>query len=161
MPQLNFLDFAPQLFWLGLTFVVLYLLMSRVALPRVGNILDERQARIDADLAAARTLREETDKAITDYEKALADAKARAQQIVREAREEMGAEIDRQRAEVDSRINAKMVDAEKSITALKASALSHTDEIATELAEELVAHLLGKQVDRSSVAGAVQEALGN
>lgn len=161
MPQLNFLDFGPQLFWLALTFVILYLLMSRVALPRVGNILDERQSRIDADLAAARTLREETDKAIADYEKALADAKARAQQIGREAREKMSAEVERQRAEVDRQINEKMADAEKSINALKASALTHTDEIATELAEDLVARLLGRQVDRDSVAGAVQEALGN
>lgn len=161
MPQLNFLDFGPQLFWLALTFVVLYLLMSRVALPRVGNILGERKGRIEADLAAARTLREETDKAIADYEKALADAKARAQQIGREAREEMAAEIERQRAEVDRQINEKLADAEKSINALKASALGHTDEIATELTEDLVARLLGRQVDRNSVAGAVQEALGN
>lgn len=161
MPQLNFQDFGPQLFWLALTFVILYLLMSRLALPRVGNILDERQRRIDADLAAARTLREETDKAIADYEKALADAKARAQQIGREAREEMAAEMGRQRTEVDRQINEKMADAEKSITALKVSALSHTDEIATELTEDLVARLLGRRVDRNSVAGAVQEALGN
>lgn len=161
MPQLNFQDFGPQLFWLALTFVILYLLMSRLALPRVGNILDERQRRIDADLAAARTLREETDKAIADYEKALADAKARAQQIGREAREEMAAEMGRQHTEVDRQINEKMADAEKSITALKVSALSHTDEIATELTEDLVARLLGRRVDRNSVAGAVQEALGN
>jgi F-type H+-transporting ATPase subunit b len=161
MPQLNFLDFAPQLFWLAVSFIVLYLLLSRVALPRVGNILEERKARIEADLGAARTLREETDKAIADYEKALADAKARAQQIGRKSREEMTAEIDRQRAEVDSQINAKLADAEKSISTLKASALSHTDEIATELTEDLVARLLGRKVDRNSVAGAVQEALGN
>lgn len=161
MPQLNFLDFGPQLFWLALTFIVLYLLLSRVALPRVGNILDERKGRIEADLGAARTLREETDKAIADYETALADAKARGQQIGRKAREEMSAEIDRQRAEVDRQINEKLADAEKSISTLKASALSHTDEIATELTEDLVARLLGRKVDRNSVAGAVQEALGN
>ena len=161
MPQLNFQDFGPQLFWLALTFTVLYLLLSRVALPRVGNILEERKGRIDADLAAARTLREQTDKAIADYEKALAEAKARGQQIGREAREEMAAIIDRQRADVDSQINAKLADAEKSITTLKATALSHTDEIATEITEDLIARLLGRKVDRKSVAGAVQEALGN
>jgi F-type H+-transporting ATPase subunit b len=161
MPQLNFLDFGPQLFWLALTFIALYLLLSRVALPRVGNILDERKGRIEADFAAARTLREETDKAIADYEKALADAKARAQQIGRKAREEMAAEIEGQRAEVDRQISERLTDAEKSINTLKASALSHTDEIATELTEDLVARLLGRKVDRNSVAGAVQEALGN
>ena len=161
MPQLNFQDFGPQLFWLALSFITLYLLLSRVALPRVGNILDERKGRIEADLGAARTLREETDKAIADYEKALADAKGRAQQIGRKAREEMTTEVDRQRAEVDRQISEKLADAEKSISTLKASALSHTDEIATELTEDLVARLLGRKVDRNSVAGAVQEALGN
>jgi F-type H+-transporting ATPase subunit b len=161
MPQLNFLDFGPQLFWLALTFIALYLLLSRVALPRVGNILDERKGRIEADFGAARTLREETDKAIADYEKALAEAKARAQQIGRKAREEMAAEIEGQRAEVDRQISERLTDAEKSINTLKASALSHTDEIATELTEDLVARLLGRKVDRNSVAGAVQEALGN
>lgn len=160
MPQLNFQDFGPQIFWLALTFIILYLLMSRVAMPRIGNILDERNGRIEADLAAARTLREETDKAIADYEKALAEARARAQQIGREAREEMAAEVNRQRADVDRQINEKMADAEKSITTLKTSALGHTDEIATELTEDLVARLLGRKVDRDSVAGAVQEALG-
>ncbi len=160
MPQLNFQDFAPQLFWLALTFVALYLIMSRVALPRVGNILEERRGRIESDLAAARKLREETDKAIADYEKALADAKARAQQIGRQAREEMATDIERRRADVDRQIADKMADAEKSITTLKASALSHTDEIAKEIAEVLVARLLGKSVDRAVLDEAVQQALG-
>lgn len=160
MPQFNLYDFAPQIFWLALTFVTLYLLMSRLAMPRVSNILDERKGRIEADLAAAQTLRQETDKAIADYEKELAEAKGRAQQIGREAREEMAAEMDSQRADVDRQINEKMAGAEKSITALKASALGHTDEIATELAEDLVARLLGRQVDRETLVGAVQQALG-
>ncbi len=161
MPQLNFQDFAPQLFWLALTFVALYLIMSRVAIPRVSTVLENRSNRIAADLATAAQLRDETDQAIADYEKALADARARAQQIGREAREKMSAEVERQRAEVDSQINEKMADAEKSINALKASALSHTDEIATEITEDLVARLLGRQVDRESLVGAVQQALGN
>jgi F-type H+-transporting ATPase subunit b len=160
MPQLIFQDYAPQLFWLAISFIALYLIMSRVALPRVGNILDERQGRIDADFTAARKLREETDLAIEHYEKALSDAKARAQQIGREAREAMAADIESQRADVDRQIADQMASAEKSIKALKASALSHTDEIATEVTEALVARLLGKSVDRSSLVGAVKEALG-
>lgn len=161
MPQLNFLDFAPQLFWLAVTFALLYLIMSRVALPGVGKILDERQSRIDEDLNAAKKLREDTDKAIQDYEQALAEAKARAQEIGRKAREDMAADIEKQRAEVDSQIETKMADAEESIKSMKASALSHTDEIATEITEALVARLLGKSVDRSALSGAVKEALGN
>ena len=160
MPQLNFQDFAPQLFWLAVSFVVLYLIMSRIALPRVGSILEERSNRIAADLAAAAQLREDTEKAIADYEEALADAKARAQQIAREAREKMTADIEQERATVDKQISEKMADAEERITSLKESALGHVDEIAVETTEALIARLLGKQVDRSEIQGAVKEALG-
>ena len=160
MPQLNFQDFAPQLFWLAVSFVLLYLLMSRVALPRVGNILEERRNRIAADLAAAAQLREETEQALADYEKALADAKANAQKIARESREEMNASVERERAAVDAQIAGKMADAEKSVTALKETALDHIEEIATETTDALVARLLSKQVDRSELQSAVKEALG-
>ena len=160
MPQLNFQDFAPQLFWLAISFVLLYFLMSRVALPRVGTILEERRNRIAADLAAATQLREETEQALADYEKALADAKASAQKIARQSREEMNANIERERAAVDAQMAEKMADAEKSITALKESALGHIEEIAAETADALIARLLSKQVKRSDIQSAVKEALG-
>jgi F-type H+-transporting ATPase subunit b len=160
MPQLNFQDFAPQLFWLAVSFVLLYFLMSRVALPRVGTILEERRNRIAADLAAAAQLREETEQALADYEQALADAKASAQKIARESREEMTANIERERAAVDAQISDQMADAEKSVTALKESALGHIEEIAIETTDALIARLLSKQVERSELQSAVKEALG-
>jgi F-type H+-transporting ATPase subunit b len=160
MPQLNINDFAPQLIWLAISFVALYLIMSRVALPRVGQILEERANRIAGDLAAAAKLREDTEKAIADYEQALADAKARAQGIARQARDEMTRDIERQRAEVDHTIAAQTSDAEKRINTMKEAALSHVGEIATDTAEALLARLLGKTVPRSELQGAVNEALG-
>jgi len=160
MPQLNVNDFAPQLVWLAISFILLYLIMSRVALPRVGIVLEERRKRIASDLATAANLREETDKAISDYEQALADAKARAQAIGRQAREAMAADIERQRAGIDQQIAAKTAGAEKRITALKESALGHVGEIAADTAEALVARLLGKTVKRAELQVAVNEALG-
>ena len=160
MPQLNINDFAPQLIWLAISFVLLYLIMSRLALPRVGQILEERSSRIAGDLAAAAKLREDTEKAITDYEQALADAKARAQAIARQARDEMTRDIERQRAELDQTIAAQTAAAEKRINAMKEAALSHVGEIATDTAEALIARLLGKTVPRSELRGAVNEALG-
>lgn len=160
MPQLNINDFAPQLIWLAISFVLLYLIMSRVALPRVGQILEERSSRIASDLTAAAKLREDTEKAIADYEQALADAKARAQVIAREARDEMTRDIERQRAEVDQTIATQTADAEKRINTMKEAALSHVGEIATDTAEALLARLLGKTVARSELQGAVNEALG-
>ncbi len=160
MHQLNINDFAPQLIWLAISFVLLYLIMSRLALPRVGQILEERSSRIAGDLATAAKLREDTEKAIAEYEQALADAKARAQGIARQARDEMTRDIERQRAEVDQTIAAQTADAEKRINTMKEAALTHVGEIATDTAEALVARLLGKTVDRSELQGAVNEALG-
>ena len=160
MPQLNINDFAPQLVWLAISFVLLYLIMSRVALPRVGQILEERRSRIARDLATAAKLREDTEKAIADYEQALADAKARAQAIARQARDEMTRDIERQRAEVDEIITGRTADAEKRINTMKQAALAHVGEIATDTAEALIARLLGKMVARAELQGAVNEVLG-
>jgi F-type H+-transporting ATPase subunit b len=160
MPQFNVNDFAPQLIWLAITFVLLYLIMSRLALPRVGEVLKERSDRIAGDLAAAAKLREDTEKAIVDYEQAHADARARAHQIAREARDEMTRDVEGQRAELDRTISARTSDAETRITLMKEAALSHIGEIATDTAEALLARLLGKSVDRSELQGAVNEVLG-
>lgn len=160
MPQFNINDFAPQLVWLAISFVLLYLIMSRLALPRVGQILQERGNRIAGDLAAAAKLRGDTEQAIVDYEQALAEAKARAQGIARQARDEMTRDIEGRRAEADQTIAARTADAETRIKTMKEAALSHVGEIATDTAEALVARLLGKTVDRSELQGAVNEALG-
>jgi F-type H+-transporting ATPase subunit b len=160
MPQLNINDFAPQLVWLAISFVLLYLIMSRLALPRVGQVLAERRSRIEGDLAAAARLRDDTAKAIADYERALAEAKARGQAIAAQARDEMTRDIERQRAEADRTLSARSADAEIRINTVKEAALSHVGEIATDAAEALVARLLGKSVDRSELQGAVNEALG-
>ena len=93
MPQLNPLDWAPQLIWLVITFTLLYLLMTYVALPRIGSVIDARMARIAKDLEAAEKLRRETDKAIAAYEQALAEAKQRAHAIGDEGRARLKAEV--------------------------------------------------------------------
>ena len=78
MPQLNPLDWAPQLIWLVITFGILYLLMKRVALPKIGSVIEMRQGRIAGDLGEADKLRRETQEAIAAYEQALAEAGAAA-----------------------------------------------------------------------------------
>jgi F-type H+-transporting ATPase subunit b len=160
LPQLNPADFAPQLVWLAISFVALYVIMSRIALPRVGAVLEERANRIATDLNVAAQLRDETQKAIADYEKALADAKASGQQIARKARDEITADIDRERAEVDRQIAEKAASAEKSINALRESAIGHVEEIAAQTAEAVIARILSKPADTSETRRAVKEALG-
>ena len=160
MPQLNIGDFAPQLVWLAISFVLLYFLMSRLALPEIGKVLDDRKSRIATDLAEAAKLRDATEAAIAGYEQALAAARARAQGIARAAREEMNAEIEKQRAEIDAQINSRMGDAEQRITALKEAAVGHISQIATETAEALVARFTGMPASRAELMSTVNEVLG-
>src|SRR5262245_59976427 len=86
-PPFDPATFASQLFWLALTFIVLYLLMSRVALPRIGSILKQRRNKIEGDLGEAQRLKGESDVAIAAHEKALADARGRAQALANETRD--------------------------------------------------------------------------
>ena len=160
LPQLDFNTYAPQLFWLAVFFVALYLIMSRFALPRVGAMLEERANRLAGDIAEATRLREETTQAIAAYEQELAAARSRAQVIAAKASEEAAVEIARQRHTVDEQIGAKTADAEKRISAMKEEATTHIGEIATETAQAVVVHILGSTIDGAELQGAVNEALG-
>jgi F-type H+-transporting ATPase subunit b len=160
MPQLNFGDFAPQLVWLAIAFIALYFIMSRLALPEIGKVLEDRRTRIEGDLAEAARLRDATEAAIAGYDQALAAAKARAQGIARASREEITAEINRQRAEIDAQIATRLDDAEARITTLKDSAVGHIGEIAADTAQALVARFTGKTAARPELVNAVNEVLG-
>jgi F-type H+-transporting ATPase subunit b len=160
LPQLDPHNFAPQLIWLAIFFVTLYVLMSRLALPKVSAILEEREKRLAGDRAEAVRLRDEMTKAIAEYEQALIEAKHRAQSIASKARAEIAADVAQQRAASDAQIATKMVDAEKSIDLLKNEAMAHIGEIATDTAQAVVARLLGKTIDSAELHGAVNEALG-
>ena len=108
-----------QLVWLVIAFVLLYVLMSKLALPRVGAIIESRQKRIDDDIAEAGAAQEQSDAAVAAYEKALADARARAQAIANETRERQAAEAERRRKALEDELNVKLADAEKTIAATK------------------------------------------
>jgi len=158
MPQLDFGDYAPQLVWLVITFGVMYLLMARVALPRIATVIEERRDRIANDLAQADQLRRETDQAISAYEKALADAKARANAIAQETRDRLNEELERERAEKEAEIQKRLEQAEAEIARTKEQALSHVEEIARDTTAALVQQLLGEQVSQDSLDKAVASA---
>jgi F-type H+-transporting ATPase subunit b len=160
MPQFDADTFAPQLVWLAITFVTLFLVMWRLALPRVASILEMRRAHIDADLAEAARLQEETAKAIADYEQALADAKSRAHNAAQQVRDEMSRALQRQRAEADQVITAKMDDAAQHIGQVHDTAVAHISEIATDVAQAVVAQVVGGSTDSGEMRSAVNEVLG-
>ena len=156
-PPFDPATFPSQLLWLTITFAALYLLMSRVALPRIGGILANRKGIIDADLAAADASRQQTDAAIAAYESALAAAKSKAQGIANETRDAIQADLAAKRSAAEAENVAKVTAAEASISATKAEALTHVDEIATETAQTVVTQLVG-DVSADSVRAAVAKA---
>ncbi len=158
MPQLNLGDFAPQLVWLAITFIVMYLLMARVALPRIGAVLEERRDRIAGDLAQADQLRRETEAAIAAYEQSLAEAKAKANAIAQETRDRLNAELERERKQVETQIAQKLEAAEAAITRTKQQALAHVEDIARDTSAALVEHLLGERAPTDSLDEAVARA---
>ncbi len=159
-PPFDTSTFGPQLFWLAISFGLLYVLASKLALPRVGEILEIRRDRIEGDLAEAERLRQKTDKAISNYESELAEARAKSQAIAEETRTNLKAQLDEKRLEVEADLSKTMASAEARIQKTKTDALSNVDEIATETAIALVGKLTGKvsiKAARDAVASIVKD----
>ena len=160
MPQLNPSTFSPQLIWLAITFIGLYLIMSKVALPRIGGVIEQRRSKIADDIDAAQSLKHETDKAIAAYEQALAEARAKAHAIAQENRDKLNAEVDAERAKVDAELAEKLAKAESQIAATKAAALKEVRNIASDIAGDIVSELTGTRVTKAAVTRAISKAAG-
>ncbi len=161
MPQLDFSTFAPQIVWLVITFVALYFLMSKVALPRISVVLENRRDRIASDLDEAQRLRAETEEVIQVYEAELAEARAKAHGIAAETREKLNAEIAVEQASVDEKIDARMAEAEAKITAMKDQAMGEVNAAAADTAEAIIRALVGGRPAKAEVAKAVAAVRSN
>lgn len=154
-PPFNAHTFSSQLIWLALTFTLLYLLMSKVALPRITEVVEGRRERIKRDLAAAEKLKAETEQALAAYEQAHADARSKASSIAKETHDRITAETDRDRARVDGEIAARIADAEARIAANKAKAMANVTDIAADVASTLVGKLVGAAPSHDEVRNAL------
>jgi F-type H+-transporting ATPase subunit b len=151
--------FPSQLFWLAICFVALYVITSRLVRPRVGGIIENRKNRIAGDLAEASRFKSEAEQAIAAYEKALADARTRAQAIASETRERLQAEADRNRKALEQQLNIRLADAETAILATKTAAMANVRGIAMEAAAAIVTRLTGVAVPEPAIATAVDAVL--
>jgi F-type H+-transporting ATPase subunit b len=151
--------FASQLVWLAITFVVLYLLIARIAIPRIGGILEQRSKRIADDFAAAQRLKEESEAALKAYEKSLADARGRAQAIGAEIRDRLHAEAEGNRKATEAKLNAQLAESEKQIAATKSAAMANVRGIAVDAAAAIVERLTGTAPQPAAVQSAVDSAL--
>jgi F-type H+-transporting ATPase subunit b len=151
--------FASQLVWLVIAFVLLYVLMAKWALPRVGGVIEGRQKRIADDVAEAGALKAQSDEAVAAYEKALADARANAQAIANETRDSQAAAAEARRKTLEGELNAKLADAEKTIAATKQAAMSNVKGIAEDATRAIVERLIGQSPSDKAVADAVAASL--
>lgn len=154
MPQLDLTSFPNQIFWLLVTLVVIYWVLSRIALPRISAVLADRSGTISGDLAAAEDYKLKAREAEAAYEKALADARAQAQKIVAEARAEIQKDLDAATAKADAEISARATESEARIAEIRAGAVEAVEAVAKDTAGELVA-ALGGQADAAAIAAAV------
>jgi F-type H+-transporting ATPase subunit b len=154
-PPLDSASFPSQLFWLVIFFAALYMLMSKLVLPKLATIIATRKGQIDSDLARASALKDETEAALKAYEKSLSDAKANATDIARDTRAKVTAEIDGEQAKLDQGLASKLKDAEAKIAKAKAKAMDSVNDIAAETASDIVAQLTGGKVLKTAAAKAV------
>jgi F-type H+-transporting ATPase subunit b len=151
--------FASQLVSLVIAFAALYLIVSKIALPRVGSVLDKRQNTIDGNLAEAQRLKDESDGALKAYESELAAARSRAQAIGAETREKLNAASEAERKTLEERLALKLADAEKTIASTQEAAMSNVRGIAPDAAAAIVQRLTGIAPDGASVGKAVDASL--
>jgi F-type H+-transporting ATPase subunit b len=151
--------FASQLVSLLIAFVALYLIVSRIALPRVGGLLDARQNAIEGDLAEAQKLKDASDGALEAYESELAAARSRAQAIGAETREKLNAASEVERKTLEEKLAQKLAGAEKTIASTRDAAMSNVRGIAADAAAAIVQRLTGVVPDSTSVDSAVDASL--
>ena len=155
MPQLNFADFPPQLIWLAITFVALYLLMSRLALPRVATVLERRAAHIATDLEKAEKRRAEAEEALAAYRQLLDAARSDAQSAVRAAADEMARQQAARDAELAASLAKRTREAEAAIATARDQARDQTRMMAADIAAAIAAKLAEITLPADKVAAAV------
>ena len=155
LPPFESEHFPSQLVWLAVSFVLLYVLMSRIALPRISGIMAARSKAISDDLAAAESLKEQSNAAQAAYDKALADARTRAQGIAGATREQQARDSEALHKRLEAELHDRIAAAEQSIAKSRSGAMSNVRTIAADAAAAIVERLIGQRPRDDEVAAAL------
>ena len=158
MPQLDFVYWPGQIFWLLITFGVVYLALSRILLPRVHGTIDARTARIDGDLAEARRLRDQAEQGSQAAEAEMAAARAKAQKTAADAKARSAAEAQVRQGALEAELSAKLTEAETRIRASRDQAMGNVRAIAGETAAAIAEKLTGVPASSAEVDAALSGA---
>jgi len=150
--------YATQLVWLAITFGTLYYLMAKVALPKVGAVLDDRRQRIASDLEAADKAKQASEEAGAAYEEALASARAKAAALGKETQDRLAAQSAEERKRLEGELALRLEAAERTIGESRAEAMKNVRSIASEAASAIVERLTGQKADQKAIDGALANA---
>lgn len=161
MPQLNQIHtFPSQIFWLIVTFILLFVFLRFVALPRIASVLEARREQVEGDLDRAAQLKKEADEMLAEYEAAIADGRAQAQAVVRRAGDEMKDKAQTSQADLAGRLARQIKEAEANIDQARADAMSNIQSVSADVVQSVAARLIGLKVDGQAAADAVQAVAG-
>jgi F-type H+-transporting ATPase subunit b len=160
LPQLDFDTWPSQIFWLAVSLVILYRLMTTIALPRISGVIEERADKIADDLDRAEEFRRKAEEAQAAYDRALAEARTKAQAIAAETRAAIQKEVEAEMARADEEIGARAAESERRIREIRDSAMAAVADVATETASALVEAVLPEVADSDAVSAAVRAELG-
>lgn len=158
LPQLDTSTFSSQIFWLAVSFAVLFILMWKVALPRVTDVVDSREQKIRADLERAEQLRDEIAKTEEEIAKVLSEARAEAQDIMRKAQDKVAEDHAKKQQKIEADLDQKIAEAEERIAKERSEALASMKQVAEDVLAASVEKLTGSKPDAKAVAAAVQAA---
>jgi len=161
MPQLDYHSFAPQLVWLAIAFLALYLVMSRLAVPAISDTIEQRQGKIQGDLDAAEKANEDTRNLIAAYEKRLADTREEARKLMRERGEADSAAAAARFSALHDKLNAQIAEAEKRIAAQRDDVMAGLENMAKDIGLEVYAKLAGQPADQAALASKIAAAKGD
>ncbi len=161
MPQLELEYFAPQIIWLVISFTVLWLLMAKLALPRIGLILEERQKRISDNLAMAENLKLDADAEIEAYETAISEGKEQARLIISEAIKSSASEAEKQTQELNMAISKMLKEAEERIESAKSLAIENIESSAVEITSDIIERITDKEIQETEVKVAVETTINS
>ncbi len=160
MPQFDPAVWPPQIVWLIISFIALYFLMARIALPRVAEVLEEREFRINESLRKAEALKLQAEDAVAAYEKLMVDARTKAHDQLRTVRERADTEAAERHAQLSELLSKQVADAEARIAAARGQAVAHIREVAVAVTGAAIERLIGQPADATSVSNAVEVVLG-
>ena len=160
MPQFDPTYFASQLFWLYASFILLFILLSVFAMPKIGGVLEERAKRIDGNLDKAHQLKVEAEAAIAAYEKALAESRAEAHKILQANAAKIAEAAEARQKKLGDKLAKQIKDGEARIHAARDEALGHIRDVSVELVRASVEKLTGQASEDAQIEAAITASLG-